>query len=168
MPIERRRIQLTVDEAVFRTLALDPETHGAVPVSAALARYAEHVGRATREIERTLTRPEWNAIADIMNGCADLWDYSGTTLSHLLCIRANVEDGHRLDGLGHKWFGEGAKGDQAIKHLLDKLAKMTEIQGDAVAAATRYFWQHTEPGEIDHSKDAWWTLAYRTKERADG
>ncbi len=167
MPSENRRINLTLSphlQAAFRTLALDLEQHGATPITAALARYAEHVGRANRRLERIFDRAEWNAMADVLNGCADLWDYSETPLSQLLMIRANVEDGHRLDGLGHKWFGDGAAGDKAIKSLLTKLGKLTEIEGDAIAAAVRYFWNDARPGrqQIDHATDEWWKLSERT------
>lgn len=164
MPTDRRRIQLTVNDDVFRLLALDPKEHGAIQVSAALARYAQHVGWAARTVERTLTRDDWNFFADISNGCADLWDYSETPLSHLLLLKAQVEDGHRLDGAGYKWFGEGEAGDKGIKALLAKLATMTDVHGDAIAAALRHFWANFE--DIDLLTDDWWTLAFRTRPRA--
>ncbi len=165
MPTDKRQISLTIDLDLLRALALDPKEHGAVQVAAALARYAEHVGRAARRVEKVLIRAEWNALADVLNGCADLWDYSETPLPHLLMIRADVEDGHRLDGLGCKWFGDGQAGDRGIKDLLCKLGKMTDLEGDAIAAAVRFFW--TDPPllgarRIDHGTDEWWTLAYRT------
>ena len=164
MSTDKLQISLTIGEDLFRALALDPKEHGAVQVTAALARYAEHVGRAARRVEEAIIRAEWNALADVLNGCADLWDYSETPFSHLLLIRACVEDGHRLDGLGYKWFGDGQAGDRGIRDLLCKLGKMTDLEGDAIAAAVRFFWMDARPGRgrIDHSTDEWWTLAYRT------
>jgi hypothetical protein len=164
MPTEKRRIQLSVDEEVFRTLALDPREHGAIQVSAALARYARHLGAAAREVEGMFSRDEWNYIADVMNGCADMMDYSETPLSHRISILANVEDGHRLDGAGYKWFGEEdrAAADAAVAALAQKLHRLTDLQGDAVAAATRFFWDDST-GSIDHARDPWWTLAFRKK-----
>jgi hypothetical protein len=157
MPTKKRRISLCVDDHVFAVLSLDRMKHGATQISMALSRYAEHVHRAGRHIEAILDRDEWNAIADVCNGCADLWDYSGT--SYLIMIQANVEDGHELDGLGYKWFGDGSVGDERIKNMLRKLDGMTNIEGDAIAAAVRYFWTHCH--EIDHARDEWWMLAYR-------
>jgi hypothetical protein len=163
MPTKHRQISMIVDDDAFRVLALEPGRNGdgATQIRAALARYADHIGRAAREMEKILTRAEWNALADVLNGCADLWDLTGTPLSHLLLIRAEIEDGHRLDGLGHKWFGDGAAGDKGIKTLLAKLAKLTDLHGDAIAAAVRYFSSHTE--SIDHNEHPWWSLAYRTR-----
>lgn len=157
----------------MRILGLEPEPlpgptgipgepAGATEVTAALSRYAVAVGDAGRELERTLDRDEWNMIADLLNGCADLWDYSATPMPSLLLIRAQVEDGHRLDRSGDKWFGE-EEGDRKVKALLGKLAKMSTIHGDAILAAARYFWRHAG---IDHNEDRWWAVTHRTEVKA--
>lgn len=168
-----RRIGLYLGEGLARSmriLGLEPdplpgptgipgEPAGATEITAALSRYAAAVNDAGQELDRLLTRDEWNLIADMLNGCADLWDYSGTPMPSLLLIRAQVEDGHRLDRVGDKWFGEEV-GDRRVKELLGKLAKMSTVHGDAILAAARYFWRHAD---IDHSEERWWSVARRTE-----
>ncbi len=162
MPTDKRRISLIVDEDVFRVLALDPEEHGATPVSAALSRYADHIARASARVASRLDRAEWNALADVLNGCADLWDYAGFRMTYLMLVRAEVEDGIQLVALDEKWHLA-----ERGKVLLRKLARMTELEGDAIAAAIRFFlWACSHGNTIDHAVDEWWTLAYRTRPEA--
>jgi hypothetical protein len=165
MPTLKRRIQLSVDGDVFRVLALDPERHGAVPVSAALARYAQHIARASREVEYLLDRDEWNLLADVLKGRDTLRDHPGRPLSHLLLIKAMVEDGHRLDGVGYKWFGNEA-GDARVRALVKRLNGLSDLHGDAIAAAVRYYWDAHE--RVDRQNDEWWKLAFRTQEAGRG
>ncbi len=175
MPVATRRIMLSLSPSLAQSLhvlGLSPEpdpdsgvaVDGATQITAALGRYADAVDRAGRELERLLTRQEWNLMADVLNGCADIWEWSETPMSSLLLIRAEVEDGHRLDGVGDKWFGEG-EGDLKVKGLLAKLCKLSTIHGDAILSAIRYFWRHTE---IDHSETKWWTVTYRTQGECNG
>ncbi len=86
-----------------------------------------------------------------MNGCADLWDYSGVGLSIGTLMTAQVEDGHALDGLGHKWYAED-KGDAGAKALAAKLAKFGPLEHEAIFAAVRRFWAD-EDRDLD---SAWW------------
>lgn len=168
-----RRISLAVSprlDQTLRTLGLEPEGNpddgvpadGATQVSSALARYAELVDRASREVSKRLKREEWNYLADVLNGCADLWDWSETPMPSLSLIRANVADAHALDGAGDKWFGDGnpGSGDKATKGFIAKLAELEPIHGDAILAAVRWFWRHHRT--VDHIEHAWWTTQYRT------
>lgn len=156
MPTEQRRIQVIVDEDVFRTLGLDPVNDGAPAFAAALRRYATAVEKAGKRLDKVLERGEWNAIADAMNGSILLEDMT-PELSWLTHLRANVEDGIKLDGLDDKWEIDGPK-------LVRKIAKMTEIEGDAIAAAVRFFWADASGANtINHHRDAWWTASFRTE-----
>ena len=161
MPTERRRIMLTVlDDTPLRVLGLDPAEAGATQIWAALVRHADAVGRAGRDLERLLSPEGWCLVADVLNGCADLWDLSGTPISTLTLIAAEVEDGHRLDGLGDKWFGEG-KGDSGVKALLSTLRGLTPAHGEAVLAAVRFFWSRPDLGV----EDKWWKVSARAGEK---
>jgi len=174
MPTLNRRVSLNLTPALTRSLRvlgltpeIDPDSgvavDGATQITSALARYAEAIDRAGRELDQLLDRQEWNLMADVLNGCADIWEWSETPMSSLLLIRAEVEDGHRLDRAGDKWFGEELEpgsGDKATKALLGKLGKLTTIHGDAIMAAIRYFWRCPE---IDHTEHCWWTVAFRTR-----
>jgi hypothetical protein len=170
-----RRISLAVSprlDQVLRTLGLEPEAKpddgvpadGATQVTSALSRYADSIERASRELDRVLVRAEWNYLADVMNGCADLWDWSESPIPSLSLIRANAEDAHRLDRTGDKWFGEEldtGSGDKAAKAFFAKLAKLEPIHGDTILASVRWFWRHHIA--IDHSEDFWWTIEFRTR-----
>jgi hypothetical protein len=174
MPTEHRRVKISLGPALTRSLKIlglspdiDPAdgvpADGAIQITAALVRYADAIDRAGRELNQLLDREEWNLMADVLNGCADLWEYSESPpMYSLSLIRAEVEDGHRLDGLGYKWFGEEdrKKADAKLKALLGKLGKLNSLQGDAIMAAVRHFWRHAGDG-IDHTEIAWWMPEYR-------
>jgi hypothetical protein len=178
MPFDGRRIQVSITKRFansLRVLGYEPdgdpnagvEPAGATQVSAAIARYADAVDRAGRELARLLTRPEWNMIADLLNGCADLWDYTETPMDPMYLILAQIEDGQRLDGAGDKWLGDELKrgsGDKKTGELMAKLRGLTQIHGDAILAAARYFWTNHET--IDFREHPWWSVEYRTRERS--
>ena len=137
------------------------EPAGAPQVTGALRRYASLLANAAREIESALDRQEWNYLADVMNGSADLWDWTESPMPAKSLLAANAHDANELDGAGAKWFGD-EEGEKRAKALVGKLSRMTEIQAEAVTAAIRWFWTHLE---IDHQEDRWWTLAYRLPQR---
>ena len=171
---EQRRIAITLNPSLarsMRVLGLTPAidaadgvpADGATQLTAALARYADAVDRAGRELNQVFGREEWNLMADVLNGCADVWEYSpNPSMYSLSLIAAEIEDGHRLDGLGYKWFDENDRkgSDAKVKVLLGKLGKLSSLHGDAIMAAIRFFWRHTE---IDHSEARWWTPEFRLR-----
>lgn len=110
-------------------------------------RLAQLVERAARDIP--LSRAEWNAVADVMNGCADLYDYAESSVPALLMVAANLEDS---PGIGEKWSVDA-------KALLRKLQRLTPTHGEAILAAVRWAWRHVDAW--DHAKDEWWTPAFR-------
>lgn len=157
MPSDKRRIMLTlIDDRPFLVLGLDPEEHGAAHVWAALTRYAALVERAGRELEARLDRRDWCYLADVLNGCLDLWDDSGTALSALTLIAAEAEDGQRLNGTGDKWYGAG-QGEPGVRALLAKLRRLDPVHGEAILAAVRHFWRDPDLG-VD---SPWWSVAFR-------
>lgn len=131
------------------------ETQGGA-VSHALACWEAVLGIASEEIAGTFSREEWCAIADACNGT--LWDEMLGGRSAGIHLAANVEDAHRLNGLGEKWFG--ADGDKAIRELLGKLQSLDYAQGWALLRAVCWFWQHTDR---DTDGKDWWTIAFRRK-----
>jgi hypothetical protein len=175
MPSENRRIGLTLTEGLERSLKIlgltpdaDPEAGvpvpGAIQIVGALARYADAIDHAGRELDKVFSRQEWNYLADVLNGCADVWEWSESpAMPSIAWIAANAEDAHSLDRAGDKWFGEELEpgsGDKATKAMLAKLRGLAPIQGDAILAAIRFFWSHTE---IDHSKAKWWLPQFRLR-----
>jgi hypothetical protein len=151
MPTEKARVMVTIhDPQVGPTIGR--ELNG-LSLAGVLGRYADLVERGARDLEAVLERAEWNAIADANNGCADMWDYTDgpPATPPLLMFWANVHD---TPGLGEKW---GI--DQ--KRLVKKLQGLAPHHGEAILAAVRFFWDHCEPGEINHQKDEWWTPEFR-------
>jgi hypothetical protein len=179
MATEYRRLSITITPALSRSLAIlglspDLEPDAGVPVPGAqqivgaITRYADAVDRASRELDKLLTREEWNYLADVLNGCADIWEWSETPMGSMFLILAEAEDAHSLNRTGDKWFGEELEpgsGDKATKVMLTKLRGLSQIHGDAILAATRYFWSHAQ--EVDHIEHQWWRVEYRTKAKED-
>jgi hypothetical protein len=74
MPTEKRRITLIPDADALAVLGYDladEATPITEAVNTACRTAARLVAGATRELEAVLSRNEWNAIADVMNGTAD-------------------------------------------------------------------------------------------------
>jgi hypothetical protein len=113
------------------------------------------------ENEPKLTRPEWNFLADVLNGTwlldADHWG-PGT-------LAAEIEDAHRLNRTGDKWFRPGKVADKAIAKLIAAVRAMTWIQIQFILTAVSFFWSAKE---IDHTTDEWWTLPYRVERLGRG
>lgn len=164
MPSDHRRIMLTChDERPLRLLGLDPATAGAVQIWCALARFAGLVEHAGRELETRLDRAEWWLIADCLNGCADLWDYSPNPVRALSLVLLQVEDAIRLDGLDRKWLAEDpVPAAELGRALLTKLAALTPVHGEAILAAVRHFWRHPET----QADSDWWRVAARRQPTA--
>jgi hypothetical protein len=156
VPTEKKRITLIPDDDALAVLGRDLTADGAtMAVNGALAEYAAVVERSARDLGAVLTRPEWNAIADVMNGCADLMDYGGPTIGPILMVTANLQDS---PGIDKKWKIDTAD-------LCRRLSALTAAHGYAILAAVRWFWAH--PDEINHGKDVWWSVAFRHAARQD-
>lgn len=160
VPTERKRLTLIPDLDALAVLGRDirPDEEGrwqdaTTAVNGALKRYALLSEQANRELDAVLTRAEWNLIADVNNGCADLYDYAATDCPALVMIRANVVDGDRLEGAGKKWGVD-------VPGLVAKLDALTPLHGEAIADAVRWFWSHPD---LDHAKDHWWLAAFRRR-----
>jgi hypothetical protein len=174
MPTEKRRIAFTLREpGPLNVLGLDPDLEegqcGAIQVWAALWRLAAVIEEGAATVEKKLDRADWNLLADVMNGTADLFDHAerpvGSTAGGIL---ANVEDGHALDGVGHKWYPEG-QANARVRQLARVLKGCSRAEAEAIHAALRWSWTHTGPEHpIDHHADDWWTVAFRTGRRRAG
>lgn len=119
-------------------------------------RLARLVEQATAELSAVLDRAEWNSIADVMNGCADLYDYTDSDVPALLMVRANLQDSPEV---AHKWKID-------VPGLCRKLESLTPTHGEAILCAVRWFWRNCD---ADHKRDSWWEPAYRRlKDRRKG
>jgi hypothetical protein len=155
VPTEKKRITLIPDDDALAVLGRDLTADGAtMAVNGALAEYAFVIDRSARDLAAVLDRKEWNAIADVMNGCADLMDYGGPQFSPLLMVTANLQDS---PGIDKKWKID-------VPDLCRRLSALTAVHGYAILAAVRWFWTH----KVNHQKDEWWTAAFRHAARQDG
>jgi len=150
MPTEKKRATFIPDSRALAALGYSIEEDGdtlcAVGPARRLARLIE---RASRELDASLSRGEWNAIADVMNGCADLFDYADTGVPALLMLRHNLMDS---PGIDRKWKIK-------LPDLLAKLDALTDTHGEAILCAVRWAWRHCDAW--DHTKDEWWKPAFR-------
>lgn len=121
-------------------------------INGALAEYAYLIDRAAGELAAVLNRAEWNALADVLNGCADLHDYGTTPMNPLVLIVAELHDGDRYNGIGAKWGID-------VPDLCGRLAALTPLHGYAVHAAVRWLWTHSDA--IDHTTAEWWAVGFR-------
>ncbi|MHB8397392.1 MAG: hypothetical protein ACYDCI_00435 [Candidatus Limnocylindrales bacterium] len=171
-----RRIMLTQSpplERSLRTLGLDPDIErdglgrglGAPQIVGIIARYADAIERASRELDRLISRNEWLLLADILNGFDDRSDWSFSPFNSIQLLVGQVQDGQHLDGAGDKWLADGGKprsGDAATAKLVAKLRECSPIHGDAILAAVRWFWAHSDT--VDAAEDRWWVVDFRRKE----
>lgn len=111
-------------------------------------RLARLVESATAELGSVLDRAEWNAIADVMNGCADLYDYAESDVPALIMVRANLQDS---PGIGGKWGID-------VPALCRRLEALTPLHGEAILCAVRWAWRHCDEWD---PRDDWWTPAFR-------
>lgn len=150
MPTDRKRLTYIPDADALAVLGYSVEEDGATLCGTGPARrLARLVEAAARELAAVLTRREWNAIADVMNGTADLYDYADSGVPALLMVRANLQDS---PGIGRKWRLDPAE-------LLGKLGALTPTHGEAILCAVRWAWRNVDAW--DHAKDEWWTPAFR-------
>lgn len=150
MPTPKARITAIPDTDALTVLGYDLTEDGqTLCVTGPARRLARLVERAAKELEAVLDRPSWNAIADVMNGCADLYDYADSGLPALLLITANLQDS---PGPGEKWRVD-------VRRLCRSLNALTPTHGEAILCAVRWAWRHC--GDWDHAKDEWWTPAFR-------
>ena len=164
MPTDHKRLTIIPDFQALATVGRDLR-HKTKPdrwenvtlgVNGALGELALLIESATTELDAALTRREWNAIADVMNGCADLYDYSGPQIGPLTLLVGNLQDS---EGLGAKWGIDTAD-------LVRRLQVLTPLHGFAILAAVRWFWAHCN--DVDHQKHNWWLPRYRRRAVQEG
>ena len=154
-----RRVQVNADilEPSLRTLGYSPDHPLSLQIQESVKILADLVHRASVEVEKILDPEEWNLIADVLNGCLDLYLYSESSLPASLLLTAQVEDAHRLDRVGDKWFE--ADSDRRMTALRFKIQDMSELQCHVVLAAVRYFWT------VQEHPDDWWLVKHRIPAR---
>lgn len=154
MPTEQKRLTAIPDADALAVLGYDTTEDGQTAcVVGPARRLARLVEQATAELAAVLDRAEWNAIADVMNGCADLYDYAGSDVPALLMVRMNLQDS---PGLGEKWGVD-------VPALCRRLEALTPTHGEAILCAVRWAWRNCD--EWDHTKDDWWAPAFRKLKR---
>lgn len=113
-----------------------------------------------------LSRAEWNFLADVLNGSFEGDVALGMFAHGASALALEVHDAQALNGTGDKWLGEELErgsGQAAADALEAKVAGLSWEQVQYVRTATGFFWAHTDPGEIDHDKDDWWTIPFRVR-----
>jgi hypothetical protein len=106
---------------------------------------------------------EWCVLAEALRGKQFEPDFAkpGDLLA------ATVEDAHRLERVGDKWFTSETDGEMhakglasSVRELVEKLHRLDYAAAWAVIVAVQWFWDHQNEG-IDMREDLWWTLAFR-------
>jgi hypothetical protein len=150
MPTEHKRLTFIPDAEALAVLGYSIEEDGATLCGVGPARrLARLIERASRELDAVLVRAEWNAIADVMNGCADLYDYAESDVPALVMLRYNLTDS---PGIDKKWKFK-------LPDLIGKLDALNDTHGEAILCAVRWAWRHCD--DWDHTKDEWWKPAFR-------
>ena len=150
MPVTQRRLTGIPDFDALATLGYEIDEDGqTMCITGPARRLAQLVDRATRELDAVLSHAEWNAIADVMNGCADLYDYADSSVPSLLMVTANLQDSPEIES---KWKVN-------TKDLCRRLNGLTPTHGEAILAAVRWARRHCE--QWDHTQEGWWWPEYR-------
>jgi hypothetical protein len=155
MAEQRDRVQVFPSRESCEILAATIEGEVGPRLSASLEAWADVLACATRENEGVFSRAEWKMMADCCNGCALSMQ---PRMAAAIQIWPNVEDGHRLDRTGDKWFKPGRPADAAVAALVAKIRALDEVHAWAVIYAIVWFWDHTD---LDAQRVEWWTLAVR-------
>jgi hypothetical protein len=119
----------------------------------------------TGKMEDMYAFKEWGVLAETLKGMR--FDPEFANPGELLATA--VEDSHRLDQLGARWFSmdlppeeysESELTDKRVAELAKNLRELDYPHAWAVIGAVHWFWEHQKEG-IDIAKDPWWTLAFR-------
>lgn len=160
MPTDVKRLTAIPDLEALAVLGYDVTEDGQTGcVVGPARRLAKLVEQATAELSAVFGRNEWNAIADVMNGCADLYDHAGTDVPALMMVRMNLQDS---PGIEKKWKIK-------LPELTRKLEALTTLHGEAILCAVRWAWRHCD--DWDHQQDEWWRpefRKYKESKRKDG
>lgn len=150
VPTEQKRLTAIPDLDALAVLGYSTDEDGQTAcVTGPARRLARLVEQATAELRPVIVRAEWNAIADVMNGCADLYDYADSDVPALLMVRANLADSPEI---GEKWGVD-------VADLCRRLEALTPLHGEAILCAVRWAWRHCD--DWDHTRDEWWEPAFR-------
>ncbi len=157
--IENRKIQVYPSPQAARMLGADIEGQAGPMLNIAIEAFARMVAVATEDVSRTLTREDWCLLADVLNAT-----WIEPAIDPGMQLVATVTDGHRLERVGAKWYGDQAA-DERVAALVSTLQAMPAEKTWAVVFAVRGFWARHET--IDPRTDEWWTLAFRTRTATD-
>lgn len=112
--------------------------------------WAIAIQRAAADNAKLLTREDWCLLADVNNGT--MWEPGDT--SPASGLRAQVEDGDRLDGLGKKWYTKNAR--EQVRELAATVGGMDYIHAWAIVTVCQRFWDRHDT--INMRTDEWWIL----------
>jgi hypothetical protein len=122
--------------------------------------WADALERAAAENAQTICPEAWCLIADVCNGTP--WDRIGNPA---VMLAANVEDGHKFNRSGFKWFdGPADSINRSVAELVRNLAALDHAHAWAVVLAVTWFWQHSQD-QIDALHDPWWNPKWRREFR---
>lgn len=119
-------------------------------VNLAVGAFARMIGRATEALD--LGEGEWNAIADVLNGCMITSEFPPQQY-----VALEVSDGDTLNGLGEKWSIDG-------QALARKISEMDDVSAWAVVFAARFFWSYYQH-DLPHD---WWRIRHRIAMQESG
>jgi hypothetical protein len=105
---------------------------------------------------------EWGLLTEVLKG--KNFDPEFASPGHL--IATSIEDAHRLEDTGRKWFDSvldmedyenGLQG--AVSDFVKRLQELDYVHAWALIVAVQWYWEHHD--KIDVRKDAWWTVQFR-------
>lgn len=133
---------------------------GASKLNQALECWAETIAQASADNAKTFRKEEWLYLADLLNGT--MAEPQIGSAGQMLAFE--VTDGHELDGLGGKWFGDNA--DQEVQDLVTKLNTTDYAHAWALIMAIQFFWDNCQ--QIKLTEDQWWTIPFRREFATSG
>lgn len=159
------RIQVYPNPAALGWLNATTKSKMASTLNLAIEVFADLIAHATAANATLFARNEWNCILD--SGTMPEWHgwFIGVNVPVAQQLGVKVKVAHARSRIGDAWFkGSAEATDRYVLALVDKLDKLTDVQGWAVVWSLRTYWS----SKADPTKDEWWTLKFRTAKERKG
>lgn len=132
-------------------------------ISEAVIQYDALLEAAVDDNAKAFSKAEWCYLADVLNGY--FWPEPGDMTAHASpsFLAAEIEDGHRLNRLGEKWFARESKTinrskiDKQVAEFVERIHSLDQLHVLALSYIIRRFWLHPAYG-LDEG--GWWTWSY--------
>ena len=151
-----RRIMFPPDPQVLATcgrdLDGDGEENASAQIQSMLARHAALIEQAAGELETTLTRSEWNLLAEVMTSSGDLWRVAESSERPLTLTMLTLSAMKSIAPVGVD-----------VPALVNRLDGLSPTHAETIVAAIR--WLRIHP-EVNRDADSWWSPGWRRNAQA--